>query len=111
MKIMSLGEHLSSDEQIDFTFAEIQQCLFKLMPSRFGVAIDSADSNLRKFLTQKLVDLFRTFANVVNVLACTGRALRRRALMMIAVMTDQRLIAAMIGECHVAIRTFDRFAT
>src|SRR5437588_6176714 len=49
-KIMSLRQHLGPDEQIDFTFAEVQQSLFELVPSHFGVAIDPAHPDLRKLL-------------------------------------------------------------
>ena len=80
------------------------------MPSRFGVTIDSADPDSRKSLAQELLDLFRTLADKINVFARARRTLRRRALPVIAVMTNQRPVAAMISQRDVAVRTFDRVA-
>src|SRR5258708_13498245 len=43
-KVVSLCQHLSAHEEIDFAFPEIKQGLFELMPSRLCVAVDPADA-------------------------------------------------------------------
>src|SRR5438309_132805 len=80
------------------------------MAARFRVAIDPAQAQIGKTFAQKFFDLLRAFADVVDVLAAAYRTLRGRALVMIAVVTDQRLVAAMIRERYIAVWTLDGFA-
>src|ERR1041384_7363362 len=90
-KVVTFREHLGSDEQVGSTFSEIQGGLFKPLWERsFGLPLPSPDE--------------------IVVLAAARRTRRRGAPMMVAVVADQRLIAAVIGERHVAVRAFDRFA-
>src|SRR5947209_4244049 len=107
---MSLCQHLCSNQQIDFAFVEVKQGLFKFVAARFRVAIDAAQAQIGKALAQKFLDLLRTFADVVDVLAAAYRTLGGRALVMIAVVTDQSLVATMISERDIAVWTLDRFA-
>ena len=109
-KVVSFRQHLRADQQIDFAFAEIKQGLFKLVAARFRVTIDPAQAQIGKPSAQKFLDLFGSFADVVDVLAAAYRTLRGRSLMMIAVVTDQSLVAAMIRERDIAVWTLDRFA-
>ena len=104
MKVVSFREHLRADQQIDFAPPEIKQSLFKLMASRFSVAIDPTDSQTRKAPAQNFFNLFGPFANVIDVLTGAVGTLRGRALAVIAVVTDQSAVAAMIGQRHVAVR-------
>ena len=46
-KVMPLRQHLGSDQHVELAFAEVQQCLLELMPPRFGVAIDPAQTKSR----------------------------------------------------------------
>src|SRR5690349_14866142 len=110
-EIVTLREHLRADQQIQLAFFKVKQGLFEFAPAGLRVAIDAADPQIRKALVQQFFDLFRAFADVIDVLARANRALRWRALVMIAVMTNQSLIAAMICERHFAVRAHDRFAT
>src|SRR6266849_6042058 len=80
------------------------------MPALFGVAIDSADAQFGKAFAQEFLNLLGAFADVIDELAGTHGALRRRALVMIAVVADQCAIALVIRKGHVAVRTSDRLA-
>src|SRR6185295_9626894 len=80
------------------------------MPPRFCVAIDSSDAYPGKAFAQELFNLFGAFAHVIDVFAPARGTLGRRTLVVIAVMTNQGPIAAMISQCNFAIRTHDRLA-
>ena len=80
------------------------------MAARFRVAIDAADAQVGKAFAQKVFDLLGAFADVVDVLTAACRTLRRSALVMIAVVTDQCVIAPMISQGNVAVWALDRFA-
>src|ERR1044072_6536844 len=105
---MSLGEHPRSDEHIDLTVTEITARLIQESPPRGRVAIDARHAQCGKELRQPLFNLFRAFANVVDVLLAARRANLRHGLTMIAVVTDNDALAAMIRKRHIAIRTLDR---
>src|SRR5258708_14399470 len=109
-KVVSLRQHLRPHQQIDLAFSEIEQRRFEFMTALFGVAIDAADAQLRKALAQEFFDLFGAFTYVIDELAGANGALRRRALVMIAIVADQRAIALVISEGHVAVGTTDRLA-
>src|SRR2546422_10652218 len=107
---MTLRQHLSADQQIQLALVKVNQSFFELVPARLGVAIDSSDAQGGKALAQKFFDLFGALPDVINILAGASRTLRRRALMVIAIVANQSAICLMIGERHVAVRAVDRFA-
>src|SRR4051812_12817091 len=107
VKIMTLREHLRTDQEIDLTVAEIQQGLFEFMTASLRVAIYASNTKPREAFAQNFFDLFSAFADIINVLAGTCRTMGRSSLMMIAVMTNQGLVAAVISQSHVAIRTLN----
>src|SRR5205809_4571820 len=100
---MPLCEHLGADQQIQFALAEIKQRFFKQVTARLCVPIDAADSQHRKALAQNLFNLLSSFADVIDVFAGTGGTLRGCALVVIAIMTNQRSTVLMISERNVAI--------
>ena len=108
-KVVTLREHLRADQRIDPSGAEVSQRLFKDFSPRGRVAIDSRDAQSREEQLQHLFELFRAFANVVDVFLSARRTHARHRFAMIAVMTNDHALAAMISERHVAVRTLNRF--
>src|SRR6185369_12200661 len=109
-KIMSLRQHLRTDKRIDATRAEIHQRLLKHFSSRRGVAIDPRDTQGREQQLEHLLELLRAFADVVNVFLSARRANARHGFAMIAVVTDDHALAAMVSERDVAVRTLNGLA-
>src|SRR5262245_43953620 len=58
-EVMSLREHLRTDERIDASGAEVRERLLKHFPTRSRVAIDARDTQVREEQSEHLLELFR----------------------------------------------------
>src|SRR5215216_4376526 len=110
-KVMSLRQHLRADKRIDASRAEVNQRLLKHFPSRRGVTIDSRDPQGREQKPEHLLELLCAFADVVDVFLPARRASARHGFAMIAVVTDDHALAAMVRERDVAVGTLNGLAT
>src|SRR6267142_477273 len=79
------------------------------MPSRRCIPIDSSNSNRGKKPAQFLFNLLCAFAYVVNIFSTTPRTFGRRGLAMIAVVTNDYALTAMICQRDVAVGTLNAF--
>src|SRR5207248_6385651 len=97
-EVVAFGEHLCADEHIKFARAEFQNCALEKFAARGRVAVKTCDAKRWKTLLQHLFELFRSFADVVNIFSVARRAARGRRLTMIGVTTDDAQRAAMMRE-------------
>ncbi len=109
-KIVSFGEHLRSDEHIEFAFAERRQRFFEFVFTRNRIAVNSGDSQIWKFAAHNVFDLFRAFTDEKKKFAFAVRTFFRCFFLVITVMTNKLPLAFMISQSDVAIVTANRFA-
>src|SRR5437773_737969 len=109
-KIVSFGDHLSADEHIKFSSAEIRKNILHITPTGDRISVYTRYSQLRKAPSQLVFELFRTFTDKIQIFAGTNRAAVGRIDLIIAIMTDQLSLAAMVGQCDIAIPTFNCLA-
>ena len=69
MNVVALGDHLRTDQQIEFAFIERIQRAFEVFTAAHRVAIQTSDARLRKHPVQQLFELFRTCAQEIDILA------------------------------------------
>ena len=104
---MAFGEHLCADKHIQLACAEFKYGALEKFAARGRVAVQACDAKRWKTLAQHLFNLLCPFANVVNKFVLTRRAVRWCSAAMIAIVTDDAHLAAMIGQCHVAVGAVD----
>src|SRR6185369_7825348 len=73
-KVVSLRQHLRTDKRIDAARTEVCKRLFKHLPARGRVTINSRDAESREEQSEHLFELLSAFANVVNVFFSARRA-------------------------------------
>src|SRR5678815_547903 len=105
---MTLRQHLRADKRVDTAGAEVNQRLLKNFSARGGIAIDPRDAEGREQKPEHLLELLRAFANVVDVFLPARRANARHGFAMIAIVTNDHALAAMVRERDVAVRTLNR---
>ncbi len=69
MHVMTFGDHLRADQQIDFAGMELIEHAFKIMARAHGITIQPADAGHGKCLMQTLFHFFRSRSQKVDVLA------------------------------------------
>src|SRR5579875_3747085 len=72
------------------------------------IPIQSFNSCPRKQIAEFVFDLFSALANIVKVLAATGRALRWNLCGVAAIMANQAMLTAVISERNRAMNARDR---
>jgi uncharacterized protein (DUF58 family) len=73
-------------------------------------SIDPCDSQSWKEHSQRRFDLLSPFTNVIDVFLEAVRTLRRSRAAVIAIVANDRSLAAVIGESDIAVRTLDRLS-
>ena len=110
-EIVALGQHLRADEHIEFPFAEVKQRLLKHAAARGRVAVNAGDTQSRELFAQHLLELFRAFADIVDISPRAVRAFGWGTTPVVAIVTDYDALAAVIRQCHIAIWTLDGLST
>src|SRR5688572_28143346 len=110
-KVVALRQHLRADKSINLSRTEIRQCLLEDAAARRRIAIYSGDAQGREELSEHLFELFGAFTDVVDVLLAARRTNLWHGLAVVAVVTNDNALAAMVGECYVTIRALDCLAT
>jgi hypothetical protein len=107
--VVSLGNHLRTDEHIDFTAPQpIENPLDPI--TRRCIAIEPCDAGLRKALLDSFLKLFGTDSKSLVLRAPTGRAGDRDRPMEIAVVTSKRTLPPMLGQSDAAGRALGHHA-
>ena len=92
-----------------FTFAELEQRLFKRTSTRGRVSINTSDTHGRKQGLQFFFNLLGALTDVVNKLSVAARTFRRRGFPMIAIVADDHAVVTVISQRHVTIGTLHSF--
>ena len=102
-KIVPLGDHLRANQDVDLAFAKIGKDFPKLACPPRHVAVHAADARAREELGKLLLQFFRSFADVMKVLAAAGRARGRDAARVPAIMANQLVLPPVVGQRDRAI--------
>src|SRR5262249_10103500 len=110
MEIVAFGDHLSADDQVDRSGAELHQQVLEAAAAARRIAVDAGDRLVREKLAQSGFELFGALADVLYVLAVADRADTGRRPDIVAVVALQALIVPMVGQGDVAVRAMDAIA-
>ena len=72
--VVSLGDHLGADEEIDLASVEAGEQAFHIHAAADGVAVHASDASVGEEFFEALFALLRACAEVVKVLALAGGA-------------------------------------
>ena len=97
-EIVPLGDELRAHQDVDLSPAEGGKNSLELPSAPRHVAIQTLHSRAWEKLRKLLLDLFRAFADVVEVLAVAGRAASGQARGVAAIVADQAMLAAVIRQ-------------
>src|ERR1700737_2112927 len=104
-KIQSLGDHLSSEQDVDFARRHpIENSGVRPLPAR-RIEIHTGNPGAGKSLAQQSLHLLSAKPALLEVSAAAARTIRPRILLVQAVMADQTLGIAVMSERNAAVRT------
>src|SRR5262249_38294633 len=101
-KIMSFGNHLCANKNVNLAIPESAEHAFEVTHMAHRVTIHSADARVRINLLQLSFKPFRSFPHIVDVLAVALGAPRLRASREAAVVAQEFVDAAVIGQGNTA---------
>jgi hypothetical protein len=107
---MPFGDQLRTHEDVDLPFPEIRKHAQELAAAPGYVAVQAGHPRARKKLDEFLLDLLSSLADIVKVLTSASRTNGWKSTRVTAVVTDQAVLAAMIGERDGTIHTALRLA-
>ncbi len=106
--VVSLGDHLGSDQDVQFLSPESAEDLLVRPFPACRVSVHSSDAGLGKKRPDLLFDLLRTLPDGLNVQSLAGWALGGRNGLVFAVMTTEALSCPMERKTHTAVRAPDQ---
>ena len=103
-KVEALADHLRADEHVDLAGAKVIQDLAEPVLLRHRVRIDPLEARAWQYASHRLLDALRAEPAPADVGRRAFRAHHRSAAFVSAQMALQRLVGAVVGERHAAMR-------
>ena len=110
MNVVAFGNHLRTYQQIEFAFIKRTECSLKVLTSAYRVAIQTSDARLRKHSVQPLLQLLRTGAEEIYILAPAMSACFRDRRGVTAVVAFHPSRALVVRHCDGTIFALQRLA-
>ena len=120
MDVVSFGDHLRADEEIDFAGMEAHEQALHVIPSSHGVAVHAADARAGEDFLQTLFALLRAGSEEVEVLAVALGAALGHGSFVTAIVTFEALAdggavgswrdGLVVGEGDGAVLALELFA-
>src|SRR5215470_3712951 len=107
---MAFRNHLGAYEKVKLAVMKCTQHPFKVVSPAHRVAVQSADSCLRKHAVQQFLQLFRSRSQEISVLAAAVHAMLGNRRNETAVVTLHFSRALVMGQRNGAVPAFERFA-
>ncbi len=110
-KIVSLGNHLGADENVDPAVLQVFQKVHNRPFTGHGVPVHAGHPGIRKQLFHGFLDLFGSHAEQLDLIGTAGRAYRYGGFGKPAVMTAKGIRPLVQGQGDVAVFTSNGLAT
>ncbi len=104
MKVVALGDHLSTDHEIDISAGELIEQFFESSTAACGIAIQPGDAHLGVHLFEQGLDLLCAFTDIIDIWPFAIGTGARHPLDMVAVMADQPRFVTVKCERDIAVR-------
>src|SRR5258708_39630198 len=111
MEIVTLGEHLRANENVQCAVGESAQCFLILALGARGVAVQTRDASFGNFLTQAFFELFGTFTEEINVFRITPVTIFGNRLHRAAIMALEAIAVLVMGHGNAAVSALTGRAT
>ena len=104
-KVVPLGHHLGSDQDIDLVVVEAPQSLLGMASALRGVAVEASGSRSRKSDADLLLEPLGPHSKERGVGSAARPAFVRRGLGMVAVVAPEVVLAGVKDQRNLAVRT------
>src|SRR5262249_1173967 len=111
MKVVTLCNHLSADQQIDCAGRKLHQYVLEAASPACRVAVQPRHIHRWKHLPQPGLELVSSFADIVHIFAVAGGAALGNRPDVVAVMALKTQVVLVESESHVAVLALDGEAT
>ena len=111
MNIVAFGDHLGTNQEIEFTFMQGAKDALEILTSAHGVTIKTSDSGLWEHSVQQLFQLFGASTKEIHVLAAAVNTMLRDGRGVSAVVAFHLASALVMGERDSAVLALEGLAT